>query len=389
MSNQSKRSKAAILTANAERERRGASTLWPGALVGSTLLLGLAVACTGGTPVPDAPRPPSVAEAFGESGGVTCSAVRPQTEPDLMGWDPGSRANLNQLSDRGIVAVRYRSEGCNVELELLPNCIGEGSYKYSAYPSSESRVAKSAQDLYTQLPLGAARLSGKVGGNRALRTDYTLVGMESLPPGVVFEASQLKGPGCERATHVVSRIYLGGFGMMAGEARTIEAAGSVFGFEAGGTQVASGERLAREGNPAQCKKAEETGEPQPLCSVPLRIGLLPVEGAGQGSCPEGTRWDGEGQRCVQTQVTCPAGTRWEGGQCAATVSTACPAGLHFEGGKGCVPDAAHQVPDIPPPPRRGSASESDKSRDEADPVPPPSIFDIPPPPRPRKDGGRQ
>src|SRR5690606_11676198 len=73
----------------------------------------------------------STAEAFE---GVQCSAVRPQTEPDLMAWDPGSRANLNRLRRRGIVAVRYQAKGCNVDLELLSNCIGTtATYEFSPY----------------------------------------------------------------------------------------------------------------------------------------------------------------------------------------------------------------------------------------------------------------
>ena len=57
--------------------------------------------------------PTTTGEAFE---GVQCSAVRPQTEPDLMAWDPGSRSNLNRLRAAGVVAVRYQAVGCNVKL---------------------------------------------------------------------------------------------------------------------------------------------------------------------------------------------------------------------------------------------------------------------------------
>jgi hypothetical protein len=70
------------------------------------------------------PEATSTGDAFP---GVKCSAVRPQTEPDLMGWDSGSRANLNSLRRQGIIAVRYDAKGCNVELEVLSNCIGKGA----------------------------------------------------------------------------------------------------------------------------------------------------------------------------------------------------------------------------------------------------------------------
>ncbi|MBK6461049.1 MAG: SUMF1/EgtB/PvdO family nonheme iron enzyme [Myxococcales bacterium] len=87
----------------------------------------LAAACSspllgcGGSPARAiAGEAPTVGEAFG----VRCEAVRAQEAPDLMAWDPASRANLGRLRQRGVVAVRYESRGCDVKLELLPNCRG-------------------------------------------------------------------------------------------------------------------------------------------------------------------------------------------------------------------------------------------------------------------------
>jgi formylglycine-generating enzyme len=227
------------------------------------------------------PKTPTTGEAFAGEGQVSCSAVRAQSEPDLMGWDSASRMSLNTLRTAGVVAVRYRAQGCNVELEILQNCIGKGEYRYQPYASSDTKVAKSAQDLYAQLPVGAARLVGRLQGNRALRTDYVLVGMAALPPGGTYAASNLKGPDCQRATHVVSRVYLGGFAMEAGVASELESGASVFGVGAGAKRSGSEQRVFFEGNPVQCAKAQESGELQPLCSVPLRIGLLAVGDATQ------------------------------------------------------------------------------------------------------------
>src|SRR5690606_30512424 len=72
--------------------------------------IALVTSCTPPSPVVDPLRPPTTGEGFQ---GVQCSAVRPQTEPDLMGWDSGSRANLKRLREDGVVAVRYEAKGCN------------------------------------------------------------------------------------------------------------------------------------------------------------------------------------------------------------------------------------------------------------------------------------
>jgi hypothetical protein len=291
------------------------------------LVATVASGCGGPGPGPAPARVPGTGEAFAEPGAASCSAVRTQTEPDLMGWDSGSRLNLNMLRQAGVVAVRYVAKGCNVELEVLPNCIGEGSYKYTPYSASDTKIARNAQELYAELPIGAARLQGKVQGGRAIRTDYSLVGMAALPPGSTYAVASLKGPDCARATHVVSRVYLGGFAMVAGESQTISGSASFFGVGAGAESQAQAERLAREGDPAQCQKALGWGEPQPLCSVPLRIGLLAIERAGTTACPTGTSWDGQ--------------------RCAPGATKECPAETTYQEGKGCVAVAPVDPPPVP------------------------------------------
>ncbi|HRG95555.1 MAG TPA: hypothetical protein PLR99_04840 [Polyangiaceae bacterium] len=142
---------------------------------------GLGPACTPPNVVGEPLKAPTTGEAFV---GVQCSAVRPQTEPDLMAWDPGSRSNLNRLRREGVVAVRYEARGCNVELELLSNCIAKGAaYTFSPYSANEHKVARNANELFAQLPVGAARLSGSLKGDRVLRTDYMLRGNTRCPRG--------------------------------------------------------------------------------------------------------------------------------------------------------------------------------------------------------------
>lgn len=237
-------------------------------------LLALFAACT----------PPQIAsaplktvtndEAFA---GVLCSAVRPQTEPDLMGWDPGSRLNLKRLRTQGVVVVRYQAEGCNVRLELLSNCLATGRYKYTPYSANEHKVAHNANELFAQLPIGAASLTGKVKGDKGLRTDYMLVGQYALPATLSFKRGDLHGSGCAKATHVVSAAYVGGFALVSGEGRELDAAASVFGVGAGASQLASAERLADEGDAEACKDAQKSRKASDGCDVPLRIGLLRLE----------------------------------------------------------------------------------------------------------------
>jgi hypothetical protein len=244
-----------------------------GVLVGS---IAAVVACT--PPLNPAGEPlkaTSTGEAFE---GVQCSAVRPQTEPDLMAWDPGSRANLNRLRHQGVVAVRYQAKGCNVELELLSNCIGTaGKYAFSPYSANEKKVAHNASELFAELPVGAARLSGKVKGNRALRTDYMLAGEYALPPDATFKRADLHGTDCARAPHVVSAVHVGAFAMAAGEQRAMDGRASVFGLGAGGASQSDVEVLGDEGDAEACKASQKEHKESEGCGVPFRVGLAPLD----------------------------------------------------------------------------------------------------------------
>ncbi|HEY0467600.1 MAG TPA: OmpA family protein [Polyangiaceae bacterium] len=235
--------------------------------------------------------PTSTGEAFE---GTPCSAVRPQTEPDLMAWDPGSRANLNRLRGAGVVAVRYEAVGCNVKLELLSHCIGPASkYQFSPYSANQRKVAHNASELFAQLPIGAASLGADVKGGRALRTDYILAGQYALPPDASFRAADLKGVDCARATHVVSAIYVGAFIMAAGESRQMDAKATLFGSALGASSSADVDVLSTEGDADACSVAQRDGTESNRCAVPLRIGLEALAAPAKVSCAEGSTPQGD------------------------------------------------------------------------------------------------
>lgn len=209
----------------------------------------------------------------------TCEAGHASSEPDLMGWDQSSRAKLATLGKQGVVAVRYEEKGCDVRLEVLPDCIGDGKYQYAPYAATDSKTIHTKGELYAELPIGAASLEGRFSQNEELRTDFMLVGVATLPAGTTYAREQLHGAQCEKATHVVSRLYLGGFAMVAGNARDISAKASIFGVGVGGEHEKDLSRIFTEGNAEQCQQALSSGEPKTLCGVPLRVGLLALPGA--------------------------------------------------------------------------------------------------------------
>ncbi|MCA9639981.1 MAG: SUMF1/EgtB/PvdO family nonheme iron enzyme [Myxococcales bacterium] len=279
-------------------------------LLAASLFPLLAAACGGGTPNPilSDTTPTGVDEALGD---MDCGKVKAQDAPDLMGWDPAARANLDRMRQQGMVAVRYSKNGCDVKLELLPNCKvragrGKRTYAWSPYSANETKIAHNQAELYAKLPLGAVGLSAKVGGERSLRTDYMLVGTRSVEVGKTINTDQLvESDDCSKATHVITTIYYGGFALASGANKEIEAEASVFGMGAGGSQKSSQELLANEGNADACKKAQASGEEQPTCNVPLRVNLAEIEGRQSMTSTSDVQSGGGDQPAAKFSGKCP------------------------------------------------------------------------------------
>lgn len=242
-------------------------------------------ACSKPTPRPfDSPRPLGDSDAFA---GVNCAAIRAPVEPDLMAWDPSLRAQLDRLRKQSVVAVRYEAKGCDVSLELLPECIGpKNKYVYVPFNAADTKIARDVNELFAQLPVGASNVSGLLRGKRAVRTDFKLVGSLALPPGSTITEYDLVGPECKRATHVISTVYVGGFAMTASDPRQVESLGNLL-------VAPPNDGLTREGQAGICDQALLEGKELGGCSVPLRVALLPLDGkAPVPRCSEGFSWNG-------------------------------------------------------------------------------------------------
>ncbi|MEM9695117.1 MAG: hypothetical protein AAGA56_21420, partial [Myxococcota bacterium] len=224
--------------------------------------------CRGGLPPsPELLETVGPAEAFATGDGA-CELTA-QRKPDLMAWSSSSRANLKVLHEQGVVAVRYVADDCALKLQVL-DCVGDEAYRFSPYSARESKVAQTQRELMAKLPLGGAELGGEVGDGRALRTDYLLVGVKQIPVRASFPLERLRGK-CDDATHVVSKLFIGGFGMIAGRSDVVAGGASAFGLGARVSQTREAKRIVQEGEPQACADAQREGREEPRCSVPLRL----------------------------------------------------------------------------------------------------------------------
>jgi hypothetical protein len=280
----------------------------------------------------DPPKVPDSAGAFGDR----CDEKSVTQQPDLMGLSMDFRANVAVSRQQGVLAVRYAAKGCQVSLELLPNCHAAGRYEFSPYAGNESRIASSKEELFVKLPLGAVELAGQLAQGRSLRTDYRLAGMWTLPAGRSFGHSDLAGQDCQRATHVVNRIYIGGFALAVGESKAIQAAATIFGAGAGGGVESAGQLLASEGIAEQCVEAQRAGKFSELCQAPLRLGLLAIADLDR------TAYQPDANGLVPLLVVDPHGCRaneeaWNGSRCESVSPPQEPLrDLLFRDEHGCV-----------------------------------------------------
>lgn len=290
---------------------------------------------------------------------LACGAVRPSPLPHLEAWDSASRDLVAKRRAAGAVVVSYRSIGCNVELEVLPQCSAPGEYTYAAHASRDTKRAATPNDLFREFTVGASNLAGHLRGDVALRSDSTTVGIASLPIRDVVRTSELRGD-CQRATHVVSQIYLGGYTLVEGHAGDLDDITNPY-LPTGKSTLPKGVRpLAQAGAPAACTSATNEGKETAACAVPLRLGLLAIEGRAASGCPDGTTLEGEScvPRAALTEAGCPPGTKLTGAECTGTLASGCPAGTRFVGGYCVTPNAdaggvSETTADSGPPPPPG------------------------------------
>jgi hypothetical protein len=210
---------------------------------------------------------------FDRPGEAKCGVHKSQAEPLVVEWPSAARAKLEALSRTGVVAVRYT--GC--EMEVLASCNAPGKYAYTAITPKRDHVAiRNEDDLYANIPLGAARLEGKLERAGELDVDMSIVGRYASDRAVV-SATELQGPDCSKATHVVTALTVGAFDFSAGSGATVGAGAGVGGMGAGASASSSRELLNSDGQRSACDAAKTSdGRPPEACGAILRLEVVPL-----------------------------------------------------------------------------------------------------------------
>ncbi len=208
--------------------------------------------------------------AFQPAGQTKCKVRASSDRPLVIEWPSSDRAELEAEAKHGLVVVRY--SGC--EMELLPQCHVKGTYRYTPTTRKLERVTiNNEDDLYAQLPIGAARLEGTLAKAGQLVVSMNVVGrydaMEPAP-------DKLDGM-CDGATHVVTGLTAGAFEFYAGASASTGGGIGVAGVGAGAKSTSDKQTLDRDGDAASCtvSKSDDTAPPDG-CGALLRVEVAPL-----------------------------------------------------------------------------------------------------------------
>src|SRR4051812_23767518 len=125
-----------------------------------------------------------------------CRVAASQQSPLVTEWPASEKANLENLSHAGAVAVAY--SGCS--MRLLPDCHVRGGYRWMrTTPATDSLEINDTDDLYAKLPLGAASLEGELKRTGKLTVKTVVAGQLQLDGAGVNDVPN-EGV-CAQATH--------------------------------------------------------------------------------------------------------------------------------------------------------------------------------------------
>jgi hypothetical protein len=141
----------------------------PVAFPGLSLVGLLACSCGGGSAVSQLAKAPE----YNPKGQTKCGLTKSQAKPLIVEWPSADRGELEaQARNRGIVGVHY--QGC--EMQVLDGCTAPVKYGYSPITRKKDRVVmRDADDLYANIPVGAARLEAKLEKSGELESVETCV----------------------------------------------------------------------------------------------------------------------------------------------------------------------------------------------------------------------
>jgi flagellar motor protein MotB len=209
------------------------------------------------------------------SGLAKCHAGASITKPLVVEWPSAARAELEAIVEdhRSVAVVRY--EGCT--MQVLTGCSANGDIKYVPYRNTKQDLLRitSADDLYANLPMGAASLEAKLDRAGELDVDMMLVGQYEASDADRSRGNLRGGPQCAGATHIVKTLTVGAFDFHSKAKDETGGGANVLGAGAGASSSDSQDTIARDGMVDACgaAKIDDRDAPQ-NCGALVRLEVV-------------------------------------------------------------------------------------------------------------------
>jgi len=303
-----------------------------------------AAACGGGTPAETVrPKDPTAAGALGEKssgtpGSADCREVESTGEPLVVDWKPEHRGDLEIVMKEGVAVASYSCKG----LKILKDCKAEGAYGFLGMSKKEQVIRLSnADEVKANLPLAGAGIAANIGAEmqRGATLDVAMVMIGKIKTtNATVTRDDLKGDECKDATHFVKGAIVGAFVMETGTKGDVKTAAQFFGAGASGASSSSKNVQNKDGDIADCAKADpDSKKAPPQCRAMVRLELKAIAPSAKGEAaakPAGT----------PPEKPAPAETAAAKAPEPAAVEVGCPKGMVMTDGKCAVPskEVAHQ-----------------------------------------------
>lgn len=244
------------------------------------------------------------APEFRADGQSKCGVTKSQAHPLIVEWPSADRGALEAQARKGLIVVRY--VGC--EMQVLTQCAARAKYSYVGITRKKDRVSiRDADELYSNIPVGAAKFEAKLQRAGELGVDMVMVGRLEADTSPLH-TNELEGE-CAQATHVISGVTVGAFTFYAGSESQVGGGASGLGVAAGARSSTKRETLAADGEEGACDKATRSDKAAPEgCGALLRVEVTPI-GAPTCRLPW-LRWDGT--TCARAKARNP-----KAAECAA------------------------------------------------------------------------
>jgi hypothetical protein len=202
-----------------------------------------------------------------------CSVVASHSKPLVVEWPSADRGQLEaQIRSHGLAVVEY--SGCS--MRVLDRCTAGSKYSYSPITKKIDHVVmRDTDDLYANVPVGAAKLEAKLAKSGELNVHMTMVGRWETP-NTTLRLEELQGE-CTGATHVISAVTVGAFTFTAGADAEVGAGATVLGAGGGAKSTSKRETLSSEGKTSACDKATLGDQvPPDECGALIRLEVVPL-----------------------------------------------------------------------------------------------------------------